>query len=58
MALFFSKFGEFIRKLFKIFYVSLRGTVCFPFGNPTFLRRETQYFNKMRKDNVTMLKIK
>ena len=21
-------------------------------------RRETQYFNKMRKDNVTMLKIK
>lgn len=23
-----------------------------------FLNRETQYFNKMRKDNVTMLKIK
>lgn len=23
-----------------------------------FLYRETQYFNKMRKDNVTMLKIK
>ena len=29
------------RKIFSFFYVSRRGTVCFPFGNPTFLRRET-----------------
>jgi hypothetical protein len=49
MALIFLKFGEFIRKLFKIFYVSRRGTVCFPFGNPTFLRRETY---GLRSENV------
>lgn len=27
-------------------------------GITSVLHRETQYFNKMRKDNVTMLKIK
>ncbi len=32
--------------------------IAFSLAKHCFFRGETQYFNKMRKDNVTMLKIK
>lgn len=38
--------------------VSLCGNWSFCVWKLEFLYSETQYFNKMRKDNVTMLKIK
>lgn len=39
-------------------FISDYGNGLFPIMEQSVLYKETQYFNKMRKDNVTMLKIK